>query len=62
MYDRCIKIFFQFQQKKIKILYICMIDVLKGFFNIKKKNKNILKNKFKKNLHIYDGCLNFFNF
>ena len=37
-----------------------MMDVLKGlFFNIK-KNKNILKNKFKKYLHIYDGCLNFF--
>ena len=35
----------------------------KRFFLISKtKYKNILINKFKKILRIYDGCLNFFSF
>ena len=35
-----LKFWFNFNKKRLQILYICMIDVLKGFFNIKKIKNN----------------------
>ena len=55
-----LKFWFNFNKKRLQILYICMIDVLKGFFNIKKIKNNGSINDwsliliwYKKITHIY---------
>ena len=37
-----LQLIFNFYKKKLKIFYVCMMDVFNFFFNFKKKIKNIL--------------------